>query len=146
LKNDKLLVTAILGIVSSIPAEVFTQLLIYFGIGKNSIYQLASLLITFNRPTIIIGFIIDALVASVVAFLFYFVLERLGSDYLIIKVTFGSLLAWFACELVFTATIEGRFFDIRPIMDYYSHIIGAIIFGVTLGLLFKKFLFKKPTS
>lgn len=146
MKNDKLLVTAFMGIISTVPAEILTQLLVYFRIGKFSIYQLASLFVTYNRPTVIMGFIVDALVSSVVAFLFCLALEKLGSNYLIIKVTMASLLSWFACELVFTLTLEGKSIEIRPISDYYSHILGAMVFGITLGLLFRKFLFKNSTS
>lgn len=53
-----------------------------------------------------------------------------------------SLFAWLVCELLFTALIEGKYIKIRPINDYYSHIFSAIIFGITLGLLLKKFIFK----
>jgi hypothetical protein len=58
----------------------------------------------------------------------------------------ASLFAWFICELMFTGTIEGRFFGLRPIGDYYNNIFSAAIFGVTLGLLFKKFLLNKFIS
>lgn len=146
MKNDKLLVIVFFGIISTVPAEFFANFLVYLGFGKFSIYQLASLLITFNRPTILIGFIVDALVGSFVSLIFYYFFEKLGSAFLIIKVAFASLFAWFVCELIFTFFIEGKFFDIRPINDYYSHIICAIIFGLSLGILFKKFLFKRAIS
>lgn len=146
MKNDKLLVIAFFGIISTVPAEILTLFLVYLGFGKFSIYQLASLLITFNRPTLLMGFIVDALIGSFVSFIFCYLLEKLGSDFLVTKVTFGSIFAWLVCELAFTFFIEGKFFDIRPINDYYNHIFGAIIFGITLGMLFKKFMFMKATS
>lgn len=146
MKNDKLLLTTCLGIISTVPAELLTQLFKYFGFGNYSIYQLASLLITLNRPTMLMGFIVDALVSSVIAFLFCYALEKLGSNYLLIKVTLASLLAWFVCELIFTIAFEGKYISIRPLSDYYSHILGACLFGIVLGLLFKKYLFKGKSA
>lgn len=146
MKNDKLLLTTFIGIIATIPAELLTQLFKQLGFGKYSIYQLASLLVTLNRPTMLLGFIIDALVSSVIAFLFCYGLEKLGSNYLLIKVTMASLLAWFVCELVFTVAFEGKYIPIRSVNDYYSHILGAALFGVVLGLLYKKYLFKGKTA
>ncbi|MBL4938571.1 hypothetical protein JK636_22970 [Clostridium sp. YIM B02515] len=146
MKNDKLLLTSFIGIVSTIPAEIISHLFVYFGFGKYSIYQLASLLITFNRPNFIIGLIVDFIIGGVIANLICYSLEKLGSEYLIIKAIMASFLSWLVCELAFTFSIEGRYFDLRPIGDYYNNILCAGIFGITLGLLFKKFLFRKSIS
>ncbi|MDP4146699.1 MAG: hypothetical protein Q8936_19845 [Bacillota bacterium] len=146
MKYDKFLIVVSIGAVSTIPGEILSRVLIYFGIGKYSIYELASLLITFNRPTIILGLIVDFTVSGVVATLLYLVLGKIGSKYLVIKTLGGSLLAWFVTELLFTSTIEGKYIPIRPISDYYCHIFGAVAFGVTLGVLFKRFIFKKLAS
>jgi hypothetical protein len=146
LKDDKLLVTALMGAISTIPAEIISRLLLYFGIGKYCIYQLASLFITLNRPTLILGLILEMIIGSFIAVLFCFAFEKLSSEYLVVKITLASLLAWLVCELAFTFTIEGRFIDIRPISDYYNNLISAAIFGVSLGLLFKRFLFNKSIS
>jgi len=51
-----------------------------------------------------------------------------------------------AKELIFTGSIDGKFIPIRPISDYYSHLVGSIVFGITLGLLLKKFLIKPSKS
>jgi hypothetical protein len=146
LKNDKLLATALLGALSTIPAEIISRSLLYLGIGKYCVYQLASLFITLNRPIFFLGLIMDMMVGSCIAILLYFVFEKLSSQYIVVKATMGSLLAWLVCELAFTFTIEGRFIDIRPINDYYNNLISAVIFGLTLGLLFKRSLFKKSIS
>lgn len=135
--QDKVLVVGLLGVLSTIPGEIISRIFVYFGIGKYGIYELASLIITFNRPVFTIGIIVDFLVGSVFAILLYFIFEKLGSCHLIIKTTLCSLLSWLVCELLFTSTVEGKYIPIRPINDYYSHILSAMIFGITLGLLLK---------
>ncbi|WHY64465.1 hypothetical protein [Neobacillus sp. SuZ13] len=144
--QDKVLVVGLLGVLSTIPGEIISRIFVYFGIGKYGIYELASLIITFNRPVFTIGIIVDFLVGSVFAILLYFIFEKLGSCHLIIKTTLCSLLSWLVCELLFTSTVEGKYIPIRPINDYYSHILSAMIFGITLGLLLKKFVFTKLNS
>jgi hypothetical protein len=143
MEQDKVLKIALLGALSTISGEIASRIFVYMGIGKFSIYELASLIITLNRPEEIMGLIIDFLVGSSFAVLLYFIFLKLGFSHLVIKTTMCSLLAWLVCELIFTAIIEGKYIDIRPINDYYSHIFSAIIFGLTLGLLLKKFIFKK---
>ncbi|WP_423800821.1 hypothetical protein [Neobacillus sp. SAB-20_R2A] len=144
--QDKVLLIGLLGVLSTIPGEIASRILVYSGIGKYSIYKLSSLIVTFNRPVFTIGLIVDFLVSSVFAILLYFIFKKLGSCHLVIKTTLCSLLAWLVCELLFTAIVEGKYIPIRPINDYYSHIISTIIFGITLGLLMKKFIFKELNS
>ena len=144
--QDKVLIIGLLGVLSTIPGEIASRIFAYFGIGKYGIYELASLIITFNRPVFTIGLIVDFLVSSVFAILLYFIFEKFGSCHLVIKTTLCSLLVWLVCELLFTGIIEGKYIPIRPINDYYSHIFSAMIFGITLGLLLKKFIFKKLNS
>src|SRR5574342_20738 len=141
--QDKVLISGLLGALSTISGEIASRIFVYFGIGKYGIYELASFIITFNRPVFTIGLIVDFLVGSVFATLLYFIFEKLGSCHLVIKTTLFSLLTWLVCELLFTATVEGKYIPIRPINDYYSHIFSAVIFGITLGLLLKKFIFTK---
>jgi hypothetical protein len=143
LQQDKVVIVALLGALSTISGEIASRILVYFHIGKYSIYELASLIITLNRPEVIMGFIIDFLVGSFFAVLLYFIFKKVGLCHLVIKTTMCSLLAWLICELIFTSIIEGKYIDIRPINDYYSHIFSTMIFGITLGLLFKKYIFKK---
>ncbi|MFC4801804.1 hypothetical protein ACFPA1_20945 [Neobacillus sp. GCM10023253] len=144
--QDKVLLIGLLGVLSTIAGEIASRILVYSGIGKYSIYELSSLIVTFNRPVFTIGLIVDFLVSGVFAILLYFIFKKLGSCHLVIKTAMGSLLAWLVCELLFTAIIEGKYIPIRPINDYYSHIFSTFIFGITLGLLMKKFIFKELNS
>src|SRR4051812_43073159 len=98
--------------------------MIFYGIGKYSLYQLDSLIITLNRPSAIIGFIVSSFVGISITVSFYYALKKLGTDYLIIKNVLVSIFMWIFFELLLTAFIEGRYFNPRPLNDYYIHIIG----------------------
>lgn len=147
IKLDKPLIAVALACIATIPYEIFTRIFLLFGIGKYSFYELDSLVVTISdRPNLVIGIVISCLVAGVYGISFYYALAKLGTDYLIIKATFSSLLVWGVLELVFTATIEGHHIELRPINDYYTHMAGAIVLGLTFGILLKKFLLKKSVS
>lgn len=146
LKDDKLLIAGAIGALSTIPSEIVTQVLVYLGIGKNSIYSISSMLITINRPFLIIGLFISPVIGGFSAIMLYYLLVRLGSDNIVIKSVSVGILLWIALEMFFTMSIEGRFIDIRPISDYCIHLVGAIIFGITEGIAFRKFLLNKSIT
>lgn len=141
MKYDKPLIAALTGALSTISGEIFTQVFIFIGIGKHSIYQLTSLFITLNRPTEIIGLVMEFALGGFVGISFYYALNKIGRDYMVVKSLFVSILFFFVAEITFTMFIEGRFIDIRPINDYYIHFGGAFVFGITQGLLFNRYLF-----
>lgn len=139
MKFDKTLATVLTGILSTIPYELFTRIVMLFGIGKYSEYQLSSMVITLNRPTAIMGFFVSSILGSISALLFYYALQKLKSDYLIVKGILVGFISFIFLETVFTAIIEGPgLIPLRPISDYYLHLFGSAVFGLTLGLLFKK--------
>ena len=146
MKFDKPLIAALIGALSTITGEILTRALVFFGIGKYSIYKLDSLLITFNRPTTILGLIVNFIVGGSTDVIFYYALKKIGLDYLVIKSACVGILAWALTEFAFTITVEGKFIELRPISDYYIHILGAITFGITLGLLFKKYLLNRSIT
>lgn len=148
IKFDKSTIVVLLACLATIPYEIFTRILLFFGFGKYSLYQLNSFVVTItgDRPDVVLGFIVSLAVGGVYSLLFYYALEKLGTDYLILKTIFSSVFIWVILELAFTAIIEGKTIDIRPISDYYMKMMGSIVYGITLGVLFKRFLFKKPIS
>ncbi|TGE34488.1 hypothetical protein [Desulfosporosinus sp. Sb-LF] len=137
---------ALLGALSTIAGEIVTRALVFFGIGKYSIYNLDSLLVTFNRPTPILGLIVNFIVGGSVGVILYYKIKQIGLDYLVIKSACVGILAWAPLEFAFTVTVEGKYIELRPISDYYVQILGAIIFGITMGILFNKYLFKRTIS
>ena len=136
-------VAALIGALSTIPFELITRLLVVLGIAKYTVYELNSLMITVNRPNVILGAIAAMLLSAGIALVFYYSLKFLGWDYLIIKSISVSLLSWLVLEVLFMWLIEGRgLIPPRPINDYFSEMTGAVVFGVTLGLLFRTYLLK----
>lgn len=142
MKDDKLLIAGVIGALSTIPSEIVTQALVFFGIGKHSIYSISSMIITINKPLPIMGLFVSPVMGALIAGLFYYELKGLGSNYIIIKSVMIGFLMWIALEAFFTMYIEDKYIPIRPISDYYIHLVGAIIFGITQGILFKRYLFK----
>jgi len=113
------------------------------GYAPYSNFDLSSLIITGNRHSLIIGLIVDSVVGGFMCVLLYHVFIKLGSKHLIIKCISTSILMWIALEFVFTIYIEGKLISVRPMSAYYAHLFTAIIYGITVGILFIKFLFYK---
>ncbi|OPX90425.1 MAG: hypothetical protein A4E53_00977 [Pelotomaculum sp. PtaB.Bin104] len=141
---DKPLVATALGVASTIPYEIITRVMLFMGIGKYSFYELDSLIVTSNRPSVFLGFIVSSIVGGVLAVILYYATIKIGKDYLVLKGIAISLIFGMVLEVLFMATIEGKSMPLRPLSDYYVHAFGAVIFGVSLGILFNIFLFKKP--
>jgi len=144
MKYDKPIVAILLGAISSIPYEIFTRILVFLEIGKYSMYQLVSLMVTLDRPNSILGAVSSFIVSGSIATIFYYSLKKLDWDYLIIKSVVASLISWLILESIFMWLIEGReLIPHRPINDYYSEMFGATLYGITQGLLFEKYLLKR---
>lgn len=140
---DKPLVAILIGAIATIPFEIFMRIAKSLGLVKYSLYQLDSIVITSNRPVALLGFIVSSIVGGFIAFILYYALPKIGTDYLVIKSTLFSLFAWSALEVVLTLGFEGTKVPLRPIVGYYIQMVGAIIFGIIIGLLFKKYLLKQ---
>lgn len=140
MKPDKPLIAAVISAASTVVGELMTRACLMVGIGKYSMYELHSLLVTINRPSEAMGVIVGLVVGGFSGIVFYYALVLIGWDYLVAKSIGFSVLCWVMAELIFTATIEGHFIDIRPITDYYVHLFGAIGYGATTGILFKAYL------
>lgn len=143
MKYDKPLIAGVLGAISTIAGQVITRGLVSTGIGKYSVYQLISLIVTINRPHEFIGLINNFIIGGFFGVVFYYSLILLGRDYLFLKAICASLFFWILSEIIFTSAIEGRYIDVRPFSDYYVHLIGATSYGATMGWLFKRYLFAR---
>lgn len=145
MKYDKPILALFFGALSTIPYEIFLRVLVYFGFAKYSVYQLNSFMITLDRPNAILGAVTAMILSSLIALVFYYALNKIGHDYLMIKSIAISLFNWLILEVIFTSLIEGRgLIPYRPINDYYSELFGAIVFGIILWLLFRNYLVKDP--
>lgn len=146
MKDDTILVAGLIGVISTVVAEVVTQIFKLIGVTKNSLFELSSMVITLNRPTIVIGLFVSASVGGFLSILLYFAFEKFGSQHLIMKCIGISIIMWVALEMVFTFSIEARLIRERPISAYYGHLVGAIIFGIAEGILFRRYLFIEYTQ
>ena len=144
MNDDKYLIAGIIGVISVIPSEIVSRILIGLGYDKYSTYTLSSLLITGDKSSLIMGIIVNSVVAGFIAMILYQTILKIGSQHLVIKCAGGTLLVWLALELLFTIFIERKLITPRGMSGYYSHFCGAIIFGISEGILFNKFLFYKP--
>lgn len=146
MRYDKPLTAIMIGAVSTLTGEIITRALVALGIGKYSVFQLFSLIVTLNRPSEVIGLIVDFLVGGLMGVSFYYAIEKIGQDYMVAKATIVSIAFWVLAELIFSISIEGHTIDVRPMADYYVHLSGAIGYGIILGLLFKRYLFSSAKS
>ena len=143
MEDDRFIKAGVIGALSTVIAEIASRILLAAGIGKYSVYQLNSLIVTINRPSEIIGLIINFLIASILSVLIFLMLKKWGDRYTIIICIMISLFTWLLWEFIFTLSIEGKAIEIRPINDYYNHIIDTLVFGASMGILLKCFIFKQ---
>ncbi len=147
MQYDKPLVASVLGALATIPYELYTRVLVSLGFGKYSVYQLNSMIITINRPSTMIGIVSTFITGALIGVVFYYSLKKLGTDFVVIKGLAAGLVSWVFTESISTWLIEGgpRMIPPRPMSDYYLEMSGAAIFGLTLGLLFKRYILKETT-
>lgn len=143
MKSDRPLTAVFSGILSALLYEVSTCIFLFLEFGKYSLFQLDGLIITADRIEPIIGLVISCLISALTSILFYLSLKVLNSEHLVLKSIIFSLLVWAFLEIIFTGMIEGKSIPFRPIDDYYIHLLGAVIYGLAQGLLFRKLLFNK---
>lgn len=142
MKIDKLMAVSIIGALSTIPYEMLTRVLKLVGYAEYSVYELSSLMVTLNRPDIVLGsFLSMILGASIAIILYYAVIGRFGWNNILFKSVFINFQSLVFLEFLFMWLIEGRnLIPFRPIKDYYSHIFCVSIYGLILGLLFQKYI------
>ncbi|MBC8063039.1 MAG: hypothetical protein H7Y18_20600 [Clostridiaceae bacterium] len=146
MKYHKDLIVGFIGAGSTVSAEIVTQVSVFLGFAKYSTYTLSSLLISGNRPSLILGLFVCPIVSSFIVTVLFHVFRKLGSKHLVLKCIEVSLLMWISLEFIFTIYFEGKLIPIRPMSAYYSNLIGAIIYGITVGVLMDKFVFEEPVE
>lgn len=144
MKKNRYLAVGALGAISTIPGEILSKVLVSLGIGQYPTYELNSLLVLSDEPQFWIGMFINFIVGGLTAVIFYIVFEKWwDTNLVVIKCIIGSWIAWLVYEIMFTAIIEGKSIQVRPISDHVVHIISTGIYGLTLGLLLKGLIYNK---
>lgn len=146
MNNDKPLLAAIIGALSTLLAEIVSRIMLYWGVGRYSIYQLDSMILTMNRPNFLLGLYVNFVIGGLIGILFYYTIKAIGQTNLIVKGIFLGLLASALAEMLFSAVIEGKFIELRPLGDYYLHVAGSAFFGLGLGFFFQRYLFNSSTA
>lgn len=143
MKKDYLLISSVIGGLSTIAGEIITKILVLLNIGKYAVFELNSLIVTTDTPSLLMGFICNFIVGSFVGAVYYLVFKKLGTQHLVIKCVMGSLIIWLVFEVVFSFMIEGIHIPMRPISDHLVHITGTASFGLALGIFLRLLVFKK---
>ena len=91
MKIDKTTTSIIVGALSTIPYEILTTVLKLLGYARYSVYELSSLMITLNRPHMLLGaFLSMTLGASIALILYKIAVECFGWENLIFKKHFSQ--------------------------------------------------------
>lgn len=143
MKEDKSLILGIIGVVSTIISEIITWIGRLTGLANYSDYELTSLVITGNKPSAPIGFVVESSIGVIISAVLYRLVKETGEKYILLKSVITGIIAWIIIEILITAIIEGKTVPYREVSSYYTHLIGAIGFGIIQGLLFKRYILKK---
>lgn len=143
LDDDRILIAGAIGIASTVVGEIGSWILLSLGLGKYSVYQENSLIVTFNKPSILIGFILNLLIGSIIGATVYLITKKWGHRHIIMVSLILTLIAWLFLEIIFNAIVDKNIITSRLMSGYYNSLINAIIHAVFKGLLLKRFIFSK---
>ncbi|EMS69936.1 hypothetical protein [Ruminiclostridium cellobioparum] len=143
MKEDKTLILGMIGVFSTIISEIITWIGKLSGLANYSDYELTSLIITLNRPTVLLGFVIEGSIGVIISIVLFKLVKETGEKYILLKSVITGIVAWIIIEILITMIVEGKTIPLRELAAYYTHLIGAIGFGITQGLLFKRYILSK---
>lgn len=143
LNDDKILIAGVIGAFSTLISEIVSRLLLLFGVGRYSAYELSSFMITGNRPNVLIGFLLNCIIGAVLGGVIYLVLKRWGYRHTIAICIFFGLIMWISWETIYTIFIEGHTIERRMISGYLNQCINTIAYGIFWGSTLKRFIFNK---
>jgi hypothetical protein len=143
LDDGRILIAGAISAISTLVAEIVSWALKYIGFGKNSLYQINSLIITGNRPSFLLGLILNVIIGAILGAIVYLILKKWGHRYTLTFSIMCALIMWFIWEIVFTINIEGTVIPRRPISGYYDHLICTVVYGASMGFMLKRFIFSK---
>ncbi|WP_027628668.1 hypothetical protein [Ruminiclostridium cellobioparum] len=143
MKEDKTLILGMIGVFSTIISEMITWIGKLTGLANHSDYELTSLIVTLNRPTVPLGFVIEGSIGVIISAVLFKLVKETGGKYILLKSVITGIVAWIIIEILITLIVEGKTIPLRELKAYYTHLIGAIGFGITQGLLFKRYILNK---
>ena len=143
LDDDKLLIAGAIGITSTVVGEIGSWILLSLGLGKYSVYQLNSFIVTYNKPSILIGFILNLLIGAIIGASVYLTVKKWGHKHITMVSLIYTLIAWLCLEITFNAVVDKNVITSTLIGGYYNNLINAIVHAVFKGFMIKHFIFNK---
>ncbi|GFZ33174.1 hypothetical protein CSC2_37000 [Clostridium zeae] len=143
LNDDRILVAGAIGIVSTVVGEICSWIFVYLGIGTYSTYQINSLIVTYNKPSVLVGLFLNLIMGGIIGAAVYLTLKKWGHEHIIMVSLVYTLVAWMCIEIIANAVVDKNLIDTRVIGGYFNQIISAVIHAVAKGLMLKWFIFNK---
>jgi hypothetical protein len=141
LNDSKILLAGAIGIASTIVGEICSWVLIYFKIGTYSAYQINSLIVTYNKPSILIGFALNLIMGGIIGAAVYLTLKKWGDRYIIMVSLGYTLVAWMFIEIIANAVVDKNMITTRVLSGYYNQFISSVVHAIAKGLMLKRFIF-----
>lgn len=141
--DDKLLIAGAIGIASTVVGEIGSWILLSLGIGEYSVYQLNSLIVTFNKPSILIGFILNLLIGGIIGASVYLTVKKWGHKHIIMVSLLFTLISWLCLEITFNAVVDKNLITSLLMANHFNTLINAIIHAIFKGFMIKHFIFSK---
>ena len=143
LDDNKLLIAGAIGIASTVVGEIGSWILISFGFGKYSVFQSNSLIVTFNKPSILIGFILNLLIGGIIGSTVYLTTKKWGHRHIIIVSLLFTMTAWLALEIITNSIVDENIVASRQMSGFYNSIINAVAHAVFKAIMIKRLIFDK---
>ncbi|GFP75481.1 hypothetical protein [Clostridium fungisolvens] len=143
LNDDKILVAGVIGIASTVVGEICSWILLSFGIGTYSTYQINSLIVTYNKPSILVGLFLNLIMGGIIGAAVYLTLKKWGHDHIIMVSLGYTLVAWMFIEIIANGVVDKDLIATRVIGGYVNQFISAVIHAVAKGLMLKWFIFNR---
>ncbi len=143
LNDDKIITAGIIGIVSTIVGEICSWIFIYFGIGKYSTYQINSLIVTYDKPSAMVGFFLNLLFGGIIGAAVYLTANKWGNRHVMLISLAYTLVAWMVIEIVFNGVVYKSIIEARELSGYYGQYISAVIHAVAKAIMLNHFIYHK---
>ncbi len=141
MKYDKPFIAGLIGIAMSIPVEIYTQILKYFGLNQLSAFEMNSI-ITFTQGNWWIGLLAIPGVTFLGGLLVYEMGRYLGIDYLPLKGAFVGYITYGVTAAIFGNLGRSPIYEELTVSGHYVHASAGFLAGLLGGYLIKKYVLK----
>ena len=138
MKQDKVIIAALIVLTAIIPAEIFTQIMKYFNFTTISIIEAMSMM-WYPKGSLILGLVAGFGIGSWIGILTYYSANFWGTDYFPLK---AMLIAMTVQSLIFTiyGVLGGNKNLTQNVGGNLVHTAAAVMGGLLTGFLMRKYL------